>query len=198
MTPADHKHALSLGLPAPSVGDIVSLPRMDVGVREGRLYRVVAIKEAAPFVGGWSVWLQPKSLPPYKSPKIVALGHIRTEQANGSEPARLDADATAIPKTILTSRPRSSASGEGTSFAAPGEFHIDTETGKRTALHEEPTGSRKVDVRTRERNVVEDIAAWLERVAVCRFADGRESESRDVHKLANDIRRGEWRQGVGR
>lgn len=49
-----------------------------------------------------------------------------------TERARLDADRTAKPKTIivgLISRGR-----EGTCFAMPGSIHVDLETGKRTAL----------------------------------------------------------------
>jgi general stress protein YciG len=59
----------------------------------------------------------------------------------GAKPARLDAEGTAEPLTILTGRIHGPPSGEGTCFPGPGEFHIDTETGKRTALTERGSGS---------------------------------------------------------
>lgn len=164
MTPAERNRAHSLALHQVSVGDIVSLPRIGKPSRSGWRYRVVEVKAVDRFVGGWEIKLQP--LPefraPWRSAHGYALGHIKIEQPNGAEPAHIDADATAIPKTEPTPEP--------------------------------PTGSRKVDARTRERNVVEDIAAWLELAAIVRMGEGRESAARDISQLANDIRRGEWRK----
>lgn len=165
MTPAERSRAHALGLPAPSVGDIVSLPQIDIGTRKGRRYEVIKLSAAANCVGGWEVRVRALCGTP-KKPRGYALGHIRIEQPNGAEPARLDADATAIPKTEPTPDP--------------------------------PTGSRKVDVRTRERNVVEDIVCWLERLAELRSADGLVVAAQDVQSLADRIRRGEWRKGAGR
>ena len=74
----------------------------------------------------------------YDKPTEGATAYVPVSEANRTMPAyaRLDAERTAKPKTILTAPVVStSPGGIGTLYPGPASTHVDTETGKRTELH---------------------------------------------------------------
>jgi hypothetical protein len=75
------------------------------------------------------------------------------------EPARLDADATAKPKTILTAPVVQAKRDGGTNWHGPAETIIETATGKRTSLHAKPVIVTCTQCGTKAR-FGQDLSGW--------------------------------------